>query len=147
MAERPEDDDYDAMYETEVMQGSVDALASSIIGQQIVTVERRKAEPGEDGYVPYGLSEETVFTLANGHQVILGDTDDCCAFTEVSSFDFLEKSDNVITRVEVDEGFETWFIYADQVPVVHLGVSWSPGNPYYYGFGFSIRVKEPATND
>lgn len=135
-------DENDSQYESEVMQGSVDELASNIVGQRIVAVERRNSEPDENGYVGYGRSEETVFTLANGRQVILEDTDDCCAFTEVSSFDFLEKSDNAVTRVEADEDFETWFIYADQVPVVHLGVSWSPGNPYYYGFGFNVRVKE-----
>lgn len=136
------DDEYDEGYESEVMQGSVDELASKVVGQRIVKVERRPAEPDEDGYVGYGRSEETVFTLGNGQTVILGDTDDCCAFTEVGSFEFLNQTDNVITRVETDEGFQDWFIYADSIPVVNLKVDWSPGNPYYYGFGFTVRVKE-----
>lgn len=136
------DDEYDPEYEAEVMQGSVNEFSQRVVGEKIVAVERRDVEFDEDGYVGYGRPKETVFTLSNGHQVILGDTEDCCAFTEVEDFEFLTLTDHAITRVETDEGFQDWFIYAESVPVVNLKVAWSPGNPYYYGFGFTVRVKE-----
>lgn len=142
MIERPEDDGHDPDYESEVMQEGLDQLSSNLVGQKIVSVHKQGAEPDGSGYVPYGRSEETVFTLSNGRQVVLEDTDDCCAYTQVSRFEFLSQGEHVITRVEADEGFETWSIYSDRVPVAILGVEWSPGNPYYYGFGFNVRVKE-----
>lgn len=133
------DDVYDADYEQEVMQGSVDVLAENLVGQRIVSVERTNVP--EDTR-RYGRSQVTVFTLANGKKVNLYDTDDCCAFTEVESFKFLENVDNAITRVEASDGFSVWHIYAENIPVATLDVEWSPGNPYYYGFGFEVQVED-----
>ena len=135
------DDDYDEAYEAGVMQGSVSEFAGAVIGSRIVRVEKRTNLPG------YGNSNALDFTLDNGNVVTLADTDDCCAYTMVENFEFLEGSENAITSVDTQDGFQTWFVYAEGVPVVRMGVDWSPGNPYYYGFGFNVTVKEKeATN-
>lgn len=142
MAEVPEDDEYNAAYEAEVMQESVDELAKAVVGSRIVKVESWDApKVFASGYSMAG-NKVLVLTLDSGREVTLEDTDDCCAFTEAESFEFLVRGNHVITRVEADDGFENWFIYAEEVPVANLKVAWSPGNPYYYGFGFNIRVKE-----
>lgn len=133
-------DELDKDYETEVMQGSVDELAAAVVGERIVSIDRSE---------PYhrGSGMNTILTLGSGRRVKVTDTDDCCAFTEVEAFEFLEEGNHVITRVEAEDGFTRWFIYADSIPVAKLGVEWSPGNPYYYGFGFSITVEEENNND
>lgn len=131
------DDEYDEDCETEVMSGGVEELKKNVVGHRIVSVTREEVPDAG-----YGQSNRTRFVLDDGTSVLLYDTDDCCAFTEVESFKFLEGVDNVITSVETDTGFEKWFIYADRVPVVEMDVSWSPGNPYYYGFGFQVTVEK-----
>lgn len=131
------DEGYDSEYESEVMQGSVDVLAKEVVGRKIVSVETGDQPEGS-----WYTGKVTVLTLDDGSRVRVSDTDDCCAFTEVESFKFLENVDHVITRVETDEGFNKWHIYADTVPVLEMDVTWSPGNPYYYGFGFSINVEK-----
>lgn len=114
-------------YESGVMREGVTALGEAVIGRRIVNAEKR-------GYW------DAVLTLDDGTEVTVHGDSDCCAYTQVESLKFLADVDNVITRVEVDEEFETWHVYAESVPVVTLDVAWSPGNPYYYGFGFEIRV-------
>lgn len=133
-------DNIDEDYETGVMQGSVDELSAAVVGERIVSIDR------PDTYTRGG-NKETILTLSSGKRVRVVDTDDCCAFTEVESFKLLEEGEHIVTRVEAEEGFTRWFIYADSIPVVEMGVEWSPGNPYYYGFGFSITVEEENNND
>lgn len=133
------DDEYDQRYESEVMGGCVEELANSVIGRRIVRVEKVKG-------AKYHEESGIRLTLDNGDQVNVWDTDDCCAYTQVSDFRFLENVDNVITSVTSDDGFEKWFVYAGAVPVLEMDVDWSPGNPYYYGFGFSINVEKKENN-
>lgn len=84
-----------------------------------------------------------ILTLDTGKRVMLADTDDCCAFTETKAFLLHpEAVDHVITGVGTTGGFTHWHVYADMGDVLELTVGWSPGNPFYYGYGFDIRVIE-----
>lgn len=122
-------------YESEVMGEGVTALAEAVVGRRIVKAERGQVQ-GQ-----YYSSHGVMLTLDDGTEVNIADTDDCCAFSTVESLEFLASVDNAITAVEANEDFTTWHVYAAEVPVVTLGVDWSPGNPYYYGFGLNINVR------
>lgn len=45
------------------------------------------------------------------------------------------------------DGYTTWHIYADFGDVMRLKVDWSPGNPFYYGYGFDIAVEPVKSVD
>jgi hypothetical protein len=131
------DPDYDEKYEAEVMGSSVDELQNAVIGRRIVSVQKAKYPA-----TVYGRGEGVELTLDDGTRVLVADTDDCCAYTQVEDFKFLEGVENAITSVNADKDFNKWFIYAGNAPVLEMDVAWSPGNPYYYGFGFEIRVEK-----
>lgn len=117
---------------------NVETLAESVIGHRIIGTRHEKRERliyGSDGQV-------TILELDNGTQVELQNTYDCCAFTEMENVILnLDKVNHVITGVGTTEGYTKWHIYADLGDVVELQVSWSCGNPFYYGYGFDIQVK------
>ncbi|WP_430754637.1 DUF7448 domain-containing protein [Micrococcus luteus] len=122
------------------MPGNVDQLREAVVGRRIVKAETRKIEWPR----PYGVSEDqTVLTLDDGRQVVLQGTNDCCAFTEMESF-WLDPSsvDHVITGVGTTDSYTTWHIYADFGDVMRLHLDWDCGNPFYYGYGFDITVRE-----
>jgi hypothetical protein len=130
----PDDDDG-------TMPDNVATLAGHVVGHRIVAVERKTSVPG-----PYEWSGEitgTALVLDNGKRVLLGDTNDCCAYTELEDVILnLDKIEHVITGVGTTDGYSRWHIYADLGDVVELKVGWSSGNPFYYGYGFSINVTE-----
>ena len=132
---------YDPEYEAEVMGDNAKLLESEVVGHRIIDVREDKYN---GGYPVTGSGVTLV--LDNGNEIEILATNDCCAYTDVRDFKFLAKTDNVVTRVETQDNFEQWYIYAAEVPVVSLGVDWSPGNPYYYGFGFNIAVKKKENN-
>lgn len=122
------------------MPKNVDHLRDAVVGHRIVKAEARETEVTRQ----YGVYEnQTVLTLDDGRQVILQDTRDCCAFTEMKDF-WLDPSsvDHVITGVGTTGSYTTWHIYADFGDVMRLQVGWSSGNPFYYGYGFDITVVE-----
>lgn len=126
------------MYPTEHLSNEVDdgtmpenvqRLADAVVGQRIVCVDGRR--------------DALRITLGNGRTVQLDNTDDCCAYTQLESFLLNPKRvDHVITGVGTTGGYEIWHIYADMGDVLALQVGWSAGNPFYYGYGFNITVKE-----
>lgn len=131
--ERLDEDDDDG-----TMPDSVAELADEVVGHRIVsaTVE---ALPGLGRWG--GDAESLVITLDNGTRVAMLDTDDCCAYTALESFLLHpELVDHVITGVGTTEQYTKWHIYADMGDVLELEVGWSPGNPFYYGYGFHIKV-------
>lgn len=110
------------------MPNNVAALTDAIIGHRILSATQ------EDG--------RFVISLDNGDRVFLADTNDCCAFTWLE--DFLldpEAVDHAIMGVGTTDGYTTWHIYADFGDIMRLKVGWSPGNPFYYGYGFDIHVE------
>lgn len=118
-----EDDDDGTMVE------SLKALSDEVVGHRIVSVDQE----------PRGI----VITLDNGKRVVMVEIDDCCAYTEVEAFLLNpELIDHIIMGVGTTEGFTRWHIYADLGDVLQLTVGWSCGNPFYYGYGFDIVVKE-----
>lgn len=127
-------------YETELlgedaddgtMPENVGALSDAVVGRRIVSVQ---AVPGHG----------TVITLDDGVCVTLVDTSDCCAYTELEAFLLHpERVNHIITGVGTTNGYTTWHIYADAGDVLDLTVGWSCGNPFYYGYGFIIRVTDP----
>lgn len=118
----------------ETMRENVDELRQAVVGHKIVNAERSAA--GRYGS-PF------VITLDNGRKVKLRATNDCCAYTDLDSFLLnVENVDHVITGVGTTDGFEKWHIYADMGDVLELRVGWSPGNPFYYAYGFEIEVEE-----
>ncbi|MER6485728.1 hypothetical protein ABT264_19495 [Streptomyces virginiae] len=122
------------------MPGNVDELRDAVVGHRIVSVEAQRETVSEWGYPAIAA---LVITLDNGKRVELLNTDDCCAYTELSSFLLHpERVDHVITGVGTTDGYSTWHIFADMGDVLELSVSWSSGNPFYYGYGFNIRVRE-----
>lgn len=130
------------MYEREHLSDEIDdgtmpenvkALEQAVVGHRITFVE--KCIGG--GY------ESLLITLDNGKQVELVESSDCCAFTELDSFLLHpERIDHIITGVGTTGGYSVWHIYADLGDVLELSVGWSPGNPFYYGYGFRIYVRD-----
>jgi hypothetical protein len=117
------------------MVDSKNDLADAVVGHRIVAVESLD-HPYHSGLKGVQL------TLDTGQTVEVTGTADCCAYTEVESFLLhADKIDHVITGVGTTNGYQTWHIFADWGDVLELTVGWSPGNPFYYGYGFSIQVK------
>lgn len=126
-----EDDDDGTMPE------NVAELAEKVVGHRIVAAEKKTISTGRY----WRSSEGLVLTLDDGTQVALRDTDDCCAYTSLEAFLLHpDKVDHIITGVGTTEGYTKWHIYADMGDVMELEVGWSPGNPFYYGYGFDIEV-------
>lgn len=134
----------DSRYPTEVlgdedddgtMPENVDTLREAVIGRRIVSAETRKVEGR------WNTEQALVLTLDNAREVQLINTDDCCAFTDLEEF-WQDPSlvNHVITGVGTTDEYATWHIYADMGDVMRLKVGWSCGNPFYYGYGFDIRV-------
>ncbi len=122
------------------MPDNVDALRASVVGHRIVSAE---IGPATEDEWSYRSTSALIITLDNGKRVELQDTDDCCAHTELVSFlAHPERVDHIITGVGTTNGFTTWHIFADMGDVLELSVSWSCGSPFYYAYGFSIRVTE-----
>ena len=117
------------------MPSNVEELEKLVVGRRIVSAERTQD-------VSYITRSAVKLTLDDGFSVTLVDTDDCCAYTELGEF-FLDPAsvDHVILGVGTTDGYTTWHIYADFGDVMRLKVGWSCGNPFYYGYGFTIRVE------
>jgi hypothetical protein len=128
----PDDDDG-------TMPENVDKLRAAVIGHRIVSAEQ--GAPTSGGW--YGRRDRAlILTLDDGTKVELIDTDDCCAYTALDSFLFDPSAvDHVITGVGTTDGYTQWHIYADMGDVLLLDVDWSSGNPFYYGYGFYIKVR------
>lgn len=121
------------------MPENVSALREAVVGRRIVSAETRTIKGR------WYTQKAFVLTLDNAQEVQLINSDDCCAYTELEEFwQNPELIEHVITGVGTTDGYETWHIYADLGDVMRLKVGWSPGNPFYYGYGFDIRV-EPVT--
>lgn len=122
------------------MPENVKELADEVVGHRIVSVE--EGEPVKSEWSWERIAALTL-TLDNGKRVQLVNTDDCCAYTELEGFLLHpELVDHVITGVGTTDGYDTWHIYADLGDVLTLKVGWSAGNPFYYGYGFRILVRE-----
>jgi hypothetical protein len=117
---------------------NMDYLAEQVVGHRIVSAEQ---VDGTRGYC--GGGRDLVITLDNGKRVRLIDTEDCCAYTQLDSFLLAPNSvDHMIMGVGSTDDYTTWHIYADMGDVLALNVDWSPGNPFYYGYGFTIEVED-----
>lgn len=114
--------------EAETMNHNVDEFEEAIIGHRIVMTAQQ--------------GKRLRITLDNGRTVTLRDSDDCCAYTEVS--EFLARSamtEHVITGVKTSDEFNTWHIMAKDEKLVDISVDWSSGNTGYYMYGFYIDVE------
>ena len=122
------------------MPNNVAELAKTIVGRRVVSVERNANHKVKR----YSWEENVTgdaLVLDDGTRVLLVDTSDCCAYTELNDVVLnLDKIDHVITGVGTTEGFTKWHIYADLGDVAELTIGWSSGNPFYYGYGFDIYV-------
>lgn len=119
------------------MPPNVAELEEAVVGHKIVSVSPT-SDTGDRWY-----SSGLEITLDNGRRVIMCNTDDCCAYTELNSFLLnVDKIDHIISGVGTTEGFSTWHIYADMGDVLELDVSWSGSNGYY-AYGFYIKVVDP----
>lgn len=131
-------DDWADEHDDGTMPANVAELAGHVVGRKIVSV-------GPGSVKKYGTLSATVLTLDDGSEVALVDTDDCCAYTELESFLLnVENIDHVILGVEATDRYTTWHIFADLGDVMTMKVGWSCGNPFYYGYGFDIRVTPSA---
>lgn len=111
------------------MPDSRDALAEAVVGHRIVAVEKHGCD--------------LAITLSSGKRVWAYATSNCCAFTEVETFLLnADRIDHIITGVGTTDGFTKWHVFADMGDVLELTVGWSPGNPFYYGYGFQIAVED-----
>lgn len=129
----------DEDHDNGTMPENVADLAEAVVGHRIVSVESDVTVKGRW----YGTSSATVITLDNGKRVALANTDDCCAYTELSTFLLhADKIDHIITGVGTTGGYTTWHVYADMGDVLELTVGWSAGNAFYYGYGFDITVMD-----
>lgn len=127
------------------MPRNAEALADTVIGRRIVHAETTRIRtddftPADEDTYTFG-SEGLVLTLDDGRRVLLADSHDCCAYTNLEKFLLHpERVDHVITGVATTGGYTHWHIFADLGDVLELDVSWSCGNPFYYGYGFDIAV-------
>lgn len=120
------------------MPDNVAALSNAVVGHRIVSAVQQDVK-GRWRAIEQGL----VLTLDNGKRVVLMDTDDCCAYTELEAFLLHpEAVDHVILGVGTTDKYTTWHIFADMGDVLELTVGWSCGNPFYYGYGFDITVED-----
>lgn len=121
---------------------NVEQLSDAVVGHRILSV----AEQEVDGN--YNASWATVITLDNGKRVEMFATNDCCAYTSLNNFLLHpDKVDHIITGVGTTDGYQKWHVFADFGDVLELDVVWSCGNPFYYGYGFDIIVRDiPVTS-
>ncbi|WP_283612376.1 DUF7448 domain-containing protein [Mycolicibacterium poriferae] len=122
------------------MPENVEELRQAVVGRRIVSAARgiAKAETWR------GRIEDVagfIIELDDGTKVIMQDSSDCCAYTNLESFLLNpELVDHAILGVGTTDGYETWHVYADMGDVLNLKVGWSAGNPFYYGYGFDIVI-------
>jgi hypothetical protein len=120
------------------MVTSKEDLEAAVVGHRIVAVEKTGGDPDL-----YSYHDGATITLDNGKRVKLVGHGDCCAITEVESFLLHpDRVDHIITGVGTTDSYSKWHIYADMGDVLELNVGWSCGNPFYYGYGFSIIVED-----
>lgn len=128
------------------MPDNVARLEKALIGRKIIKAEKKTAT-FYNGYYD-DTKTGLVLTLDNNQQYIIANTNDCCAFTDLDKFLLHpENIDHAITSVETQGGYTKWFILADMAHVLDLEVSWSCGNPFYYGYGFDIAVINPNNQE
>ena len=131
------------------MLENVQALEDQVVGHRIVDVTLTEV-PGypdlsermkELGFNP--MVKTITLTLDSGKVVELVDTEDCCAYTELEEFlTHVDMVNHVILGVGTTDEYTTWHIYADFGDIMTMRVGWSCGNPFFYAYGFDIRVKE-----
>lgn len=132
------------------MPHNVELLEESIIGHRIVKVEEDAEIPLSPLDLIFTRATGLKLTLDTGREVWLADTEDCCAYTYLeqdSVIKNLDKINHVILGVGTTGGYTRWHIYADLGDVLEFGVSWSCGNPFYYGYGFHIYIHDPALEE
>lgn len=135
----PEDDDGTIVENKET-------LKEELIGHRITSVSSTMPEGYENLFKSsYTVDRFSLFiTLDTGKVVALGDTSDCCAYTELETFLLHpDKIDHIITNVTTAEGYTKWRVVADGNALLDLTLEWSSGNPFYYMYGFDIKVIEP----
>jgi hypothetical protein len=119
------------------MVDNVQTIRDEVVGHKIVDTGWVEVD-GRWG----GAMAAFFIRLDNGKEVVLKDTGDCCAYTALQTFLFhADKIDHIITGVGTTGGYTTWHIFADLGDVLELTVGWSSGNPFYYGYGFDIEVR------
>jgi len=122
------------------MPANVNELADAVVGRRIVKAEKRPYRP-ETLWVH--ADEAFYITLDNGTEVRMVNSENCCAFTALESFLLNPQLvDHMILGVGTTDEYTRWHIYADLGDVLALEVSWSCGNPFFYGYGFHIDVVE-----
>lgn len=120
---------------------NVDTLRKSVVGRKIVRAEKVTRER-QSAYSNYTYQVELFeIELDNGKVVQLAEGGDCCAYTGLDTFLLnVDKIDHAITGVGTTDEYTKWHIFADMGDVLELTVDWSPGNPFYYSYGFDIEV-------
>lgn len=120
------------------MPDNLEEFSKHVIGHKIIKAE--KVKTGRQRL--YGRTNEVFrLTLDNGIEVELADTDDCCAYTSLTSFLLNpELVDHAILGVGTTDEYQTWHVFCDYGDILKLDVDWSCGNPFYYAYGFSINV-------
>lgn len=138
-------------YDDGTIATNVDTVRDLVVGHRIVKAETTRVKSAEFKAADntYGNAYSGfVLTLDNGHRVLLEDTNDCCAFTELEAFLLHpECVDHIITGVGTTDGYQKWHIFADMGDVLELTVGWSAGNPFYYAYGFDIFVSNVIDAD
>ncbi len=128
------DSSVDAEDDDGTMPENVAEFADAVIGHRIISAEKQGGT--------------FVIRLDSGHRVELRDDNDCCAYTALDAFLLRPESvDHVITGVTTEDGYTQWHVLADMGDVLSMTVGWSAGNPFYYGYGFCISVKETDGHD
>jgi hypothetical protein len=131
-------EELDADEDDGTMPANVATLAQAVVGHRIVKAEKVEMSSGRWWKAKRGL----VLTLDDGTRVTLANDGDCCAYTELDNFLLHpDRVDHIITGVGTTGEYTRWHIYADLGDVLELNVSWSCGNPFYYGYGFWIQVE------
>lgn len=111
-------------------------LQEVVVGHRIIGASLADIQ----GKYPWeGMTRGVILDLSNQSSVLLRDGGDCCAYTYATALRLVD-TEHVITSVGTTEEFTKWFIYSENNPVLEMDVDWSCGNPFYYGYGFSLEV-------
>lgn len=116
------------------MEGSREHLEKAVVGHKILD-SRYGNLVGRGNGLALLLDNEVIVWVA--------ETSDCCAYTCIPHGKILTNIhlvDHIITGVGTTDGYTTWHIYCDLGDVLKMNVDWSPGNPFYYGYGFEVTI-------
>jgi len=120
------------------MPEAFENLHKALVGRKIVEVEKVKYEGRWDqGYD----DPKALFHLDDGTVVKVGRINDCCALGTFDLENVPKEINARVMAVEAAEDYSKAFILTEG-PLLTADTTWSPGNPFWYSYGFWVKIEE-----